>query len=48
MEETDLIHEQPNGKFAEHNTLKVEVGEWVMGKQVEFNPFNQSVSQVWD
>lgn len=48
MEECDLLHEQPNGKFAEHNTLKVEVGEWVMGMQVEFNPFNGSVGQVWD
>ena len=48
LEETDLRHEEPNGNFAEHNTLKVEKGEWVMGKQVEYNPFKRTVSQVWD
>lgn len=47
-EETELRHEQPNGSFAEHNTLKVDEGKWVMGKQVEYNPFKQSISQVWD
>lgn len=43
-----LRHEQPDGSFGEHNTLKVEQGEWVMGKQVEYNPFKRTVSQVWD
>jgi hypothetical protein len=43
-----LQHESPNGEFAEHNTLQVEKGKWVMGKQVEYNPFTQSVNRVWD
>ena len=45
---TLLQHEEPNGKFAEHNTLKVGVGNWVMGKQVEYNPFKREISRVWD
>lgn len=48
LEDSELRHEQPDGSFAEHNTLKVKKGEWVMGKQVEYNPFKRSVSQVWD
>lgn len=43
-----LRHETPGGKFAEHNTLKVEAGEWVTANQVEFNPFNRTVSRIWD
>lgn len=43
-----LVHEQPNGNFAEHNSLKVSTGQWVMGKQVEYNPFNQIITRVWD
>ena len=44
-----LKHEQPDGTFSnEHQALKVEKGDWVMGKQVEYNHFNRSVSQVWD
>lgn len=43
-----LKHEKPNGSFGEHNTLRVKKGEWVLGKQVEFNPFDQKVSRVWD
>jgi len=43
-----LKHEEPNGKFAEHKGLQVEQGNWVMGRQVEYNPFSQSVSRVWD
>ena len=44
-----LRHEQPDGSFSnEHKPLKVEQGDWVMGKQVEYNPFSRSVSQVWD
>lgn len=46
--ESLLKHEQPDGSFAEHNTLKIEQGNWVMGKQVEFNPFDKKVTQVWD
>ena len=43
-----LKHEQPNGAFGEHFALPVERGGWVKGKQVEFNPFSQSISQIWD
>lgn len=43
-----LKHETPSGAFAEHNALSLEEGKWVMGKQVEYNPFNREVSQVWD
>ena len=44
-----LRHEKPNGEFSnEHKALKIEKGNWVMGKQVEYNPFKRSVSQVWD
>ena len=43
-----LRHEKPNGSFGEHKDLKVDNGEWVMGRQVEYNPFKQTVSQVWD
>jgi hypothetical protein len=46
--ESLLKHEQPDGSFAEHNTLKIEQGNWVMGKQVEFSPFDKKVTQVWD
>ena len=43
-----LRHEKPNGSFGEHKGLQVEKGKWVQGKQVEYNPFKQTVSQVWD
>jgi hypothetical protein len=46
--DSELKHEQPDGSFAEHNTLQVEKGNWVMGKQVEYNPFSKQVTQVWD
>ena len=48
-ETTMLEHEKPNGGWSgEHKTLVVEQGKWVMGQQVEYNPFNESVSRVWD
>ena len=47
-EDSILKHEEPNGNFAEHKGLQVEKGEWVMAIQIEYNPFNQSVSRVWD
>ena len=48
-EESELKHEQPNGIWSkEHKTLKVEKGEWVMGKQVEYNPFSREVTRIWD
>jgi hypothetical protein len=44
-----LKHEDPSGAFSkEHKTLPVKNGEWVMGKQVEYNPFKREISQVWD
>lgn len=43
-----LRHEQPDGSFAEHKTLSVEKGNWVMGKQIEWNPFQQTISRIWD
>ena len=48
LEETELKHEKPNGTFGEHNTLIIEKGDWVQGKQVEYNPFNRQISRVWD
>jgi len=47
-EDSVLKHEQPNGTFAEHESLKVEKGKWVMGRQVEYNPFDRKVTRVWD
>jgi hypothetical protein len=48
-EDSLLKHEQPNGEFSnEHQTLKVEKGDWVMGKQVEYNPFEGRITQIWD
>lgn len=44
-----LRHEQPDGSFSnEHKPLKVEQGDWVMGKQVEYNPFEGTITQIWD
>lgn len=43
-----LKHETPSGNFAEHQTLAIEKGTWVMGKQVEYNPFKRQVSNIWD
>jgi hypothetical protein len=43
-----LRHETPNGEFAEHKPLSINKGKWTMGRQVEFNPFENSVSMVWD
>jgi hypothetical protein len=46
--DSELKHEQPDGSFAEHNTLQVEKGNWVTGRQVQYNPFDRKVTQVWD
>jgi len=48
LEETLLKHEKPNGEFAEHKGLKVQQGSWVMGLQVEYNPFTRDTTRVWD
>ena len=45
---TILRHETPTGHFAEHQTLLLEEGEWVLARQVEFNPFDRTVTQIWD
>jgi len=47
-ENSVLRHEQPNGSFGEHKQLAVNKGDWRMGLQVEYNPFQQTISQVWD
>jgi hypothetical protein len=48
-EDSELKHEKPNGAWSdEHKTLKVDKGRWVMGKQVEFSPFNQTISRIFD
>jgi predicted SAM-dependent methyltransferase len=47
-ENSVLKHEEPNGNFAEHKGLQVEQGNWVLGKQIEYNPFNATISRVWD
>lgn len=48
IEDSELRHEKPTGEFAEHNTLIIEKGDWVMGKQVEYNPFSQKIERIWD
>jgi hypothetical protein len=47
-EDSELRHEHPNGSFGEHKTLKVDKGQYRMGLQVEWNPFNQKVGRVFD
>lgn len=47
-EESILKHEQPDGSFGEHFALRVDEGYWVMGKQVEYNPFDQKITRIWD
>lgn len=43
-----LKHEKPDRTFGEHQSLPVECGEWSLGKQVEYNPFENDITQVWD
>lgn len=46
---TILHHEHPNGTSSrEHQTLQVEAGEWVTGRQVEFNPLSGNKEDVFD
>ena len=48
-EDSELKHEKPNGAWSnEHETLLVDKGDWKMGRQVEYNPFNQKVTRIWD
>ncbi len=49
QKESILNHEQPDGSFSnEHKGLQVGVGSWSLGKQVEYNPFEGRITQVWD
>ena len=34
-----LRHEDPEGRHAEHRSIRIARGEWVMGLQVEYDPF---------
>jgi hypothetical protein len=43
-----LRHETPTGEFAEHKPLSVDKGKWSMGRQVEYNPFENRISAVFD
>jgi hypothetical protein len=43
-----LVHEKPDGSKGEHHTLLVEKGRWILGRQVEFDPFSGFVTGVWD
>jgi hypothetical protein len=47
-EDGRLSHETPEGAHAEHETLPVTKGEWIMGQQVEFDPFERVITRVWD
>lgn len=47
-EDSVLKHETPSREFAEHQALLIEQGEWIMGRQVEYNPFDKKVTRVWD
>ncbi len=43
-----LRHETPSGQFAGHKALSIDKGNWVMGRQVEYNPMDGRVTRVWD
>lgn len=43
-----LRHERPDGTFGEHKALPIAKSQYVLGRQVEYNPFTQNVSRVWD
>jgi hypothetical protein len=45
---SELKHETPSRQFAEHHTLSMDSGKWQQGKQVEYNPFEQRITAVWD
>lgn len=49
IEESILKHENPNGSFSnEHHGLQIEAGNWSVGTQVEFNPFDKEITRIWD
>jgi len=43
-----LRHVDPVGNPGDHNTIEMEEGTYVVGRQVEFNPFTQNISGVFD
>jgi len=44
-----LFHEKPNGNFSdEHKPLNIYKGTYEIAKQVEYNPFNGSITKIWD
>jgi hypothetical protein len=43
-----LRHEDPEGRHAEHRSIRIVRGEWVMGLQVEFDPFPRRDSRFED
>lgn len=43
-----LKHLTPAGEPAEHNAIPLEKGSWLVGRQVEWNAFDQSIGQVFD
>lgn len=46
---SELRHETPSREYpAEHHTLQIDAGRWRQGKQVEYNPFEQRITAVWD
>ena len=47
-DDTILKHEQPDGSFGEHKGLQIKQGNWVQGKQVEYNPFSGQITQIFD
>lgn len=43
-----LHHLTPSGVFTEHNPLPLEKGLFIQGRQVETNPFDGTITDVWD
>lgn len=44
-----LTHVDPlTGDLAEHNTIPLEEGTWLVGRQVEWQPFENTISGVFD
>lgn len=49
LEDCLLKHENSKGDFSnEHFTLEIEPGLWQQSTQMEFNPFDNTTSKVWD
>ena len=49
VKEALLHHEKPIGGWSEeHHTLKLPIGIFQVGKQVEFNPFTREVTDIFD